>query len=266
MFGTVVFSDIDGTLLNSMHQVTETTAREIRRIDGLGVPFVLVSARSPRAMLPIRQTLGIHAPMVCYSGAMALDADGTVLESRTIPVGQAAQVKECVAEYFPEVVCNIYAGESWSVDDDTHPIVREEERITGLKALVGGFERGIFDATGVHKLLMIGESAAAMLQVQDRLREKFPKLTVVLSAACYLEVMAEGVNKSAGMKAVCRHFGCSLENTVAFGDGFNDVDMLQAAGRGYAMANAPQEVRTCTGYLAEANDSNGLAKVLQELF
>ena len=60
----IIFSDIDGTLLNNENQVPEETIEELRRLDSQGVPFVLVSARMPKGMRPIREELGIHAPMV----------------------------------------------------------------------------------------------------------------------------------------------------------------------------------------------------------
>ena len=64
----IVFSDIDGTLLNSSNQVPDSAKREIRRLHRGGVPFVLVSARMASAMTHIRQELGTGGPMVCYGG------------------------------------------------------------------------------------------------------------------------------------------------------------------------------------------------------
>lgn len=54
----IIFSDIDGTLLNNENQVPEETIEELRRLDSQGVPFVLVSARMPKGMRPIREELG----------------------------------------------------------------------------------------------------------------------------------------------------------------------------------------------------------------
>ena len=68
----IIFSDIDGTLLNNENQVPKETIEELRRLDEKGIPFVLVSARMPEGMCSIREELGIHAPMVCYSGGLVL--------------------------------------------------------------------------------------------------------------------------------------------------------------------------------------------------
>ena len=65
---------------------------------------------------------------------------------------------------------------------------------------------------------------------------------------------------------LCSKLGIPVEESIAFGDGLNDVGMLQAAGRGYAMANAPAEVRERVALTAPDNDHEGILAVLQELF
>ena len=67
-----VFSDIDGTLLNSKHQIPESTKEKIKQINENGIPYVLVSARMPKGMTAIRAELGAKSPMICYSGALLL--------------------------------------------------------------------------------------------------------------------------------------------------------------------------------------------------
>lgn len=70
-----VFSDIDGTLLNSQHQISFKTEQAIQRIVKQGIPFILVSARPPLAMTPYTTQLGTKNAMICYGGALILDAD-----------------------------------------------------------------------------------------------------------------------------------------------------------------------------------------------
>ena len=110
----IIFSDIDGTLLNNENQVPEETIEELRRLDSQGVPFVLVSARMPKGMRPIREELGIHAPMVCYSGGLVLDPDDQEIYSCLLDLDLACEIKSLVAKEFPEVVCGIYGGNTGS--------------------------------------------------------------------------------------------------------------------------------------------------------
>ncbi len=79
-----VFSDIDGTLLNSQHQITPKTVQAIQRIHRQGIPFILVSARPPLAMTPYTTQLQLQNALVCYSGALILDNDLNPLYSIAI--------------------------------------------------------------------------------------------------------------------------------------------------------------------------------------
>lgn len=67
-----IFSDIDGTLLNSKHQITFDTKNTIQKVVGGNIPFVLVSARMPSSIFPLQQELNINAPVICYSGGLIL--------------------------------------------------------------------------------------------------------------------------------------------------------------------------------------------------
>ena len=77
----IVFSDLDGTLLDRNGQVSEATATKIRALSAAGIPFVPVSARMPDAIYPIMERIGLVSPLVCYSGAWILGEDRRSLHS-----------------------------------------------------------------------------------------------------------------------------------------------------------------------------------------
>lgn len=238
----IIFSDIDGTLLNNENQVPEETIEELRRLDSQGVPFVLVSARMPKGMRPIREELGIHAPMVCYSGGLVLDPDDQEIYSCLLDLDLACEIKSLVAKEFPEVVCGIYGGEHWVVDDIRDPWVIQEQGITHLIPETGDIREIFGKECGIHKFLFMGDEEA-VIRTENRLKERYPQLSIARSKPVYLEVMNGNVCKSAGVKIVCEKYDIPVEQSLAFGDGQNDLDMLNAAGAGFAMANAPEEVK-----------------------
>ena len=238
----IIFSDIDGTRLNNENQVPEETIEELRRLDSQGVPFVLVSARMPKGMRPIREELGIHAPMVCYSGGLVLDPDDQEIYSCLLDLDLACEIKSLVAKEFPEVVCGIYGGEHWVVDDIRDPWVIQEQGITHLIPETGDIREIFGKEGGIHKFLFMGDEEA-VIRTENRLTERYPQLSIARSKPVYLEVMNGNVCKSAGVKIVCEKYDIPVEQSLAFGDGQNDLDMLNAAGAGFAMANAPEEVK-----------------------
>lgn len=261
----IIFSDIDGTLLDSQNRVPVKTREAILELEQRGIPFVLISARSPEGMEPIKRELGNHAPMVSFSGGLIQDAKGNVLSEKKIGLELAVALKDMFDREFPQLCCNTYGGSLWVVDDDRNPWVRGEEAITGLKASVGTVAEQFAAMGGVHKFLLMGEPEE-IRSAQARIHQVYPQLSLGASKPEYLEVMDGTVMKSAGIRMLCSKLGIPVEESIAFGDGLNDVGMLQAAGRGYAMANAPAEVRERVAHTAPDNDHEGILAVLQELF
>ena len=75
----VVFSDVDGTLLNDQHCITPLTLLAIKKIQQQGIPFVIVSARSPSGIYPILKENNLVCPMICYGGGMVLNHENEII-------------------------------------------------------------------------------------------------------------------------------------------------------------------------------------------
>lgn len=261
----VIFSDIDGTLLNSEHQVTPNTRLEILSLEQRGIPFILVSARMPDGIVTIQKQIGNHAPIICYSGALVLGNDGEILHSCQISLDLAVEVKDMLDKEFPNICCNTYGGNQWIVDDDKNPWVRNEETITTIKSKVGNIKEAFEKSEGIHKFLLMGNPEDILI-LEKRLKKDYPTLHVAKSTKYYLEVMDEKVRKSHAVHLICDHYGYSTDQAIAFGDGYNDIDMLEAVKNSYAMANAPKEVQDHAAQVTLDNDSEGLLAVLKKCF
>lgn len=261
---SVVFSDVDGTVLNAAHRVTPRTAAAARELAVRGVPLVLVSARMPEALEEIRRELGCSGPTVCYSGAYVIDAAGEELLSRPIALGCALEVRDHVACEFPELCCMAYGYHTWVTTDRRDPRVAREERIVGVESVEGTLEEH-FSERGLHKFLLVGEPDA-IERAEREVGRAFPGLSVVRSSPILCEVMDGRVSKTEGIGVVCGHLGTSLGDAVAFGDGRNDIDMLRAVPRSWAMANASAEVRAAAAHVTTLdNDHDGLAETVLAL-
>ncbi len=262
----MIFSDIDGTLLNNENQIPKETIEELQRLDKKGIPFVLVSARMPEGMRPIRKELGIHGPMVCYSGGLVLGADDEEIYSCMLDMDQACEIRNLVKKEFPQVSCGTYGGEHWVVDDAADPWVIQEQNITHLVPETGDIREIFGEAGGIHKFLFMGEPDI-IVDTEKRLKELYPILSIARSKPVYLEVMNGKVCKSAGVKIVCEKYGVLPKQSLAFGDGQNDLDMLNAVGAGYAMKNAPEEVKAAAPFVTPVdNEQQGLLAVLRKYF
>ena len=135
-----VFCDIDGTLLDSSHQITPDTKEKIRTLHGNGIPFVLVSARMPAAIYPIQEELGIHAPIISYGGALILDKDKNTLSSTGLSLSLAAEIETHVPLDTDTYCFCVYSYDKWITRDSLHPIIRREEEVTQVISMTGSME------------------------------------------------------------------------------------------------------------------------------
>ena len=263
----IVFTDLDGTLIDSNKTLPGDSASIIRGIYEGGVPFCPVSARSPHGIDPIWKQLGFHGPLAAFSGGYVIDANGDELYSCTIPLDQAIAIKQFLNTELSGVVVNAFAYDTWTTDDETSFRVQDEERAVELKATQCRDLTAAFDERGIHKFLVMGDpDDLTVAEKQIRARYGTDALSVARSNANLLEITNAGATKERAIDVLCAHFGMSRANAVAFGDGHNDIPMLRAVPTSYAVANASDEVkRAATFTCTETNEQGAVAHTLRDL-
>ncbi|MCI1858933.1 MAG: Cof-type HAD-IIB family hydrolase [Sporolactobacillus sp.] len=266
----LVFSDIDGTLLNSRHKVSGRTAEAIKELTKKNIPVILVSARMPSGILPLQRSLGINAPIVCYGGALILDAPDrvgrrAVLRDITIPVLTVRPLHQWVREQFPSVCFCTYVFDNWLVPSLDDSWVRQEQAISQTSPLLFQFDN-LADIAfePVHKVLCMG-NPDSIAKLEEALKQRNLDVALYQSKPTYLEITAKSAGKSSAVVMLTKYYGLSREETLAFGDQFNDVGMLRAAGTGIAMGNAPDEVQRAADRITLSNNEDGLRKALETL-
>ena len=260
-----VFSDIDGTLVDAEHHAMPASAGPIVRLVAAGVPFVLISSRGPGGIAPVQRELGFQGPYVAYGGALVRDACGRELFSKTIGIDAACEIKDFLTTELPQVFCCTYGFDTWVVDDDSDPRVREEEYFVRDKSVVDPDLRGRFGERGVHKFMLMGEPGA-ILAAEREVARRFPELAVVRSRAELCEIGAGGVSKGAGVRLVCEHLGVDPADCAGFGDGLNDLDLMAAVGTSVAMANAEEAVKARATHVTRwSNVEMGVSRTLEAL-
>ena len=254
-----VFSDIDGTLLNSQHQITPKTEEAIKNVLKQGIPFIPISARPPYAITPYTEQLGAQHGMICYSGALILDKNLTALYSVTLEPQDLQKLNELLASFMPLSI-SYYAGLDWFCNDVNNNWIKQESEITGLSA------KSMQDnLTEVHKILVMG-SAEEIQRVEPVLKQALPHLSIHRSKDEYLEITNSAATKAKAIQFMEQHLGISAEQVIAFGDNFNDLDMLQYAGLSIAMGNAPDAIKQAAKEVTATNNEDGIALVLNRVF
>lgn len=259
-----IFSDIDGTLLNSEHVVTKKTAEVIRENISNGILFALISARSPAGIRPSMQQNGFKCCMIACNGALIMDEEGRLCYEKGLSVREACDIVSFMEAFWSGVTWNLYTAEEWIVKSRTAPAVVREEGIVGVRAREGRVKE-LDETTKIAKILCIC-SPASIEAVEKTVRQRFPKYTVARSSDRLLEITQAGVNKAQAMKLLCGARNIPMGQTLAFGDGYNDLEMLKAAGQGVAMGNAPAAVQAEADAVTLDNDRDGIAVFLNRNF
>jgi hypothetical protein len=260
----LVAIDLDGTLLNSAKQITETTAAILRtaRLEA-GVHIVLASARPPRSVLPFYTLLDLDAPMINYNGALVYDPPSRrVLMHRPIAAGTALEIVSIARKMHPEVLVSGEILDQWFTDHLDPAYLTETARIF-KPDLVAPIEQWLTQP--ITKLLLLGEPDR-LVEIAAAVGGRFQhQVSMVQTDEQLLQIMHATVSKAQALRVVAGELGVQREQVMAIGDNANDVGMLQWAGVGVAMANASPEVLEVADYVTDHHDADGAAKAIRDI-
>lgn len=257
----IVFSDIDGTFLTDNHKVTEKTVIAVKSLLEKKIPFVLVSARMPEAIYPITEKIGVKIPIISYSGGLVLTEDEKILYDKKILAEDTKKVLQEISLNWSDVTVNYYSGRKWFVRNINDERVIREMKITSATAENADFEKLLEKNILPNKILIMCEPSTCE-KMEKELGKKFENLNVVRSSKILLEIMDKTVTKAEGIEVLLKHYNFSAENAVAFGDNYNDVEMLKMVGCGVAMGNAPETVKKISNEVTDSNENEGIYNFL----
>ena len=258
----IVFADIDGTLLTSDHKLPINTKKAIFELKEKGIPFIIVSARPAIGIFPILDENGFSCPIVAFSGGMMVDEKRNIVYSETFPLAKAKEIIEASKEFGEDATWNIYSTERWYVLDTSNARVREEADIVSAEPDETLLEDIPEDLKVNKVMLMVNPSR--MEEIENKMKRIFSDLTIARSCDHLLEFNLN-VNKAVAVHRCCDYFGVDVSSSVAFGDNYTDMPMLEAAGMAFLMGNAPEELKKRFPNVTLDNDHDGVYVALKKL-
>jgi Cof subfamily protein (haloacid dehalogenase superfamily) len=259
----LIVADLDGTLLDSAHRVSPLTAQAIRVARARGILFTVATGKTfPSTQEWIRR-FDIQLPVICANGTLIHAPDGTVLHEDPIPREYAIEAVRLARK--AGVMPVIYAGHGllapeWNVNIDV--LIEHHEP---APEIIPDLESALAGDHKPHKLIMINaDDLDAVAALQETLADTFAGRAQVLRTGLdsVVEVLPHGVTKGTALAFVLDHLGLSAQDTIAFGDNCNDLDMIQRAGIGVAMGHAPAAVCEGADYITGTNNEDGVGTAL----
>lgn len=255
--------DIDGTLVNSRSELTPRTRSAIQKALDAGVIFTISTGRPMRGVEWLNVLLPCDLPFITYNGAaVVMGKSKKVLLHQALPY-------ELSREALTLGVKNDTGTFAW-VDDVLYAATQNAKneiykRISGYEPIIQQDMDSLLQ-NGASKILWC-DSADKIGRLQDEMQEHFAgKLNCHTSSPMLLEFVDLAASKANAMAKIGELYGIDASEMIAVGDGFNDISMLEYAGLGVAMANAPQAVKDRADFITLSNDDDGVAYVIEKFF
>lgn len=248
--------DIDGTLVDHDQQMPEEVHAAVQRVLASGTPVALATGRGWFATKPIADHLGLPpGPHVSSNGAVVVDYPPFQL--RSVKTFDPEPVIRRVAELAPNAAIAVeVVGRGFRLNKHF-----PEGDLTGEITIETLDELCAEPASRV----VIRDPEAEWASF-ERLAEEvgLHGVSYAIGWSTWLDIAPDGVNKASALAEVCEHYGVAAEDVLALGDGYNDVEMLQWAGRGVAIGDAPDGVKQAadhvTGRFADLGTAEELSR------
>lgn len=261
----LVALDMDGTLLNENKQVTERTKKAIKAARDKGVTVVLATGRPIDGVTRYLEELEMLTESdyaLTYNGGLVVKTKSRDVISK---IGLKGEDLHYLHKLSKEFGVNIHAFSETEglITPKDSKYTRVEADINNIKFKINDFSN-IENDHSLIKVMMIDEPELLQNAVDNLPNEVFEKYTVVRSTPYFLEFMNKKVNKGTGLELLAKHLGVKQDEIISMGDAGNDLDMIEYAGMGIAMANAFEEVKKAANYITDSNNEDGVAKAIEK--
>ena len=248
------FFDIDGTLLSfETHRVSEGTIRAFDTLHRHGVRTFISSGRPMVLIPPMPVSFEAHITM---NGGYVFTRD-QVLLSNPIPDGDLDAWLDFAKQY--NICTMIFTADSMM-------LAQPNEAGHKLRNQLEFTMPPVVDIEAMRSARVYQIIALMPAELDYRVGALLPHCRLPRWHPAFTDIVASGNSKAMGMEAICRHFGIRQDETLAFGDGGNDIEMLQWAGIGVAMGNAEQMVKDCADMVTADVDNEGIEQAVNKLF
>ncbi|MGV8146413.1 MAG: Cof-type HAD-IIB family hydrolase [Alkaliphilus sp.] len=255
--------DVDGTLLNSKGEVSEKTIKGIRELVNKGVLVLICTGRPTQGTVELYKKLRLKMPVIAYNGAKIVNLDtGEILHEQNLKSIDVKKIVEIGEEFKTTIIVwsdnQLYSN---SLNDN----VMAYKELSGVEPIVIDNYENIIQQ-GATKVLWIDE-VEKIAEFQKLLDTRLDAdVNYCTSKPYYLEFIDESISKGRALNILCDKYKIKREETIAIGDGQNDITMLEFAGAGVAMGNAPKEVKDKANYVTATNDKDGIALAIEKYF
>ncbi|WP_158735535.1 Cof-type HAD-IIB family hydrolase [Alteribacillus sp. YIM 98480] len=251
---SIVFFDIDGTLYTQEMTLPESSKEAIKAIKDDGIYVAIATGRAPFMFESLREELDIET-FVSFNGSYVV-AEGEVIEKRPLETEKVEELQLAAGSESHPMVFLDHEQAAANVENHSHIL----ESLGDLKMPYPPLSENFYKQKEIYQaLLFCGK------EDEDLYKNNYGTFHFVRWHKRALDVLPAGGSKAEGIRAVANHLGYTMEDTAAFGDALNDMEMLTEAGIGIAMGNALEEVKQAADIVTSPVYENGVQQGLKRI-
>ncbi len=258
----LVAIDLDGTLLNSRHELSDRNRSALESAQQRGIAVVFATGKTRHAAASLIKTLGINSPGIYMQGLITYNADGSVRTRIVMERESVSRVITLGEDFgFSALAYSDNRAFALRIDEFTTQLTEfgepQAETITDWRELLDSF--------AINKVVLYGEENG-VAPLRRALEARLASAVHVTRANIdgMIEVLPANTSKGQAVKTLLDELGIDPSNALALGDGENDIEMLQAVGIGAAMGNATQKLKDIADVIVPSNEEDGVAFALEE--
>lgn len=260
--------DLDGTLLNSKKQLSQGNLQALKACIARGIQIVPTTGRTVDGVPSVVKEIPGVRYVIATNGAMIFDMETeTIIDRRMLENAQALAILRILEEYpvmyDPYINGRGISEEKFFGHMERYGLPKElQEMVLVTRDVVPNVIRFVEENGGpVEKINMFFAEPSLKGEIRQRLKE-IPDILITSSIPLNLEINHPEATKGKGILRLAKHLGISREETMAFGDGENDLSMMKEAGIGVAMENGMKELKEKADYVTGSNDEDGVAAAI----
>lgn len=260
--------DIDGTIAGSSNTIREPVKRAVQAAQARGIQVAIATGRMYRAALRFHEDIGSTLPLMAYQGAFVKNPIcGTLHRHWTLDRQHAT----ALLDYFEQPGLRHQLSVHFYIEDQLYaremtPMTADYTARSGVTPVLVGDLRNVL-TNEPTKILAMAQDVDLIQSLLSQLKQQYDskELYLTTSVPIFLEATNPAVNKGTAVRYLAEELlGLRPENVMAIGDNFNDLEMLEYAGIGVAMGEAPSGVQSAATWVAPGVEEDGAAVAIEK--
>jgi Cof subfamily protein (haloacid dehalogenase superfamily) len=258
----VIVSDLDGTLLDSNHRISEYSKSVFRKLHEENYLIIVATGRHHLDAMPIVESIGIPYYLVTSNGARIHSPSKELLFSIDM---QSESIKSVLSlDIDPDITTVLFKENVWQTNKLNEKLNSFQPELNYIPELVNF--NTVEDLSAI-KMFFTHERHSKLIELRDQILDKYSDFfSHAFSLPHCLEFMDISVDKSVAISKILEMEKLNFHETISFGDGYNDEKMLVSTAKGLLMRNAPDSLKNKLAHLEviASNENDGVARYLSE--